>query len=287
MRRLVLAATAGVVALLCGRTAEGAGPFVDAPLTLPPLHFSADVGVGFGTFQSLTIDPNNLTGVLGPTQVGWGTSIEAAVGLPYVGELGVRIGYRFGDSGIAAGSGAGADHFGRLFDPIISEPGQSNFANPEIHLRGTLFDLQVVQMALETRLIIPMDSTQIDGQNVSSFALTPGVPFRVHMPGFLRVDTGLYLPVSFDANTSYSLDIPAQAFFQLGDGFFGPVTGIRFNAPGGGVESTTDIPLGVAGGYTLGGRIDLKVQLRTERINDANWASQYLGGGFGVGLRMP
>jgi hypothetical protein len=142
-------------------------------------------------------------------------------------------------------------------------------------------------MALETRLIIPTDSTQIDGQNVSNFAITPGVPFRIHIPGFLRVDTGLYLPISFNTSTSFSLDIPAQAFFALGDAFVGPVTGIRFNAPGGGVDSSVDIPLGIAGGYTLGGRVDLKVQLRTERINDANWASQYLGGGFGVGLRLP
>ncbi|HEY3819592.1 MAG TPA: hypothetical protein VGL81_20630 [Polyangiaceae bacterium] len=293
MRRLLLAATAGVAAVALffafAGTARAAEPFVDAPLTLPPLHFSGDFGVGFGTYQSLSVDPNNPTAapVLGGTQVGWGTNIEAAVGLPFVGELGVRIGYRFGDGGIAAGSGAGADHFGRLFDPIVSQPGASNFANPEIHLRGTLFDLHVVQMALETRLIIPTDSTQIDGQNVSNFAITPGVPFRIHIPGFLRIDTGLYLPISFDANTSYSLDIPAQAFFTVGDAFFGPVTGIRFNAPGGGVDSSVDIPLGIGGGYTIAGRIDLKVQLRTERINDANWASQYLGGGLGVGLRLP
>jgi hypothetical protein len=242
------------------------------------------VGIGFGTSQALVIDSLG-NPVLGGTQVGWGTSIEAAVGLPFIGELGVRIGYRFGESGVAAAGGA--DHFGRLFDPIISEPGASNFANPEIRVSGTLFDLHVLQMALETRLIIPTDSTQIDGQNVSSFAITPGVPFRIHIPGFLRIDTGLYLPLSFDANTSYSLDIPAQAFFELGDAFAGPVTGIRFNAPGGGVDSTTDIPLGIAAGYTLGGRIDLKVQVRTERINDPNWFSQYFGGGFGVGLRMP
>jgi hypothetical protein len=51
--------------------------------------------------------------------------------------------------------------------------------------------------------------------------------------------------------------------------------------------STVDVPVGIAGGYTVGGILDIKAQLRTERINDANWASQYLGGGVGVGLRMP
>jgi hypothetical protein len=286
MSKWLLAVASGALALVLGRSAAGAGPFVDAPLTLPPLKFSADAGIGFGTFLPFSIDSNG-NPVQGGSQVGWGTSLEAAVGLPFLGELGVRIGYRFGDDGVSAGSGAGADHFARLFDPIISQPGASNFANPEIRLRGNLFDLQVVQMGLETRLIIPTDSTQIDGQNVSTFAITPGVPFRIHMPGFLRVDTGLFLPLAFHSSASYSLDIPAQAFFQLGDAFVGPVTGVRYNAPGGGVDSTVDIPLGIAGGYTLGGRVDLKVQLRTERINDANWASQYLGGGFGVGLRLP
>jgi hypothetical protein len=32
--------------------------------------------------------------------------------------------------------------------------------------------------------------------------------------------------------------------------------------------------------------IDLKVQVRTERINDVDW-TKYIGGGVGVGLRLP
>lgn len=129
---------ASVVAAAIGAEADAraAGPFVDAPLTLPPLHFSADVGVGFGTFQNFGYsNPNDLSSplvVVGGTRVGWGTNVEAAVGLPYVGELGVRIGYRFGTDGVAAD----ADHFGRLFDPIVSEPGASSFANPEIPPAG-------------------------------------------------------------------------------------------------------------------------------------------------------
>jgi hypothetical protein len=301
MRRLFLAASAGVVALLSGRSAQAAGPFVDAPLTLPPLHFSADAGLGFGTFQNYATDPNNPTGpavLQGGTQVGWGMNLEAAVGLPYVGELGLRIGYRFGP-GVGANSGdpeatstpagalGNADHFGRLFDPIQSEPGISAFANPEVRLRGSLFDLHTVQLGLETRVIIPTG----DG---SVFAITPGVPLRIHLPGFMRIDTGLYLPVAFFSTASYSLDVPVQAFFQVGDAFFGPMTGIRYNVinvadADGNVTQTNsvDVPLGIAVGYTLAGFIDLKAQLRTERINDANWASQYLGGGLGVGLRLP
>ena len=282
---------ASVVAAAIGAEADAraAGPFVDAPLTLPPLHFSADVGVGFGTFQNFGYsNPNDLSSplvVVGGTRVGWGTNVEAAVGLPYVGELGVRIGYRFGTDGVAAD----ADHFGRLFDPIVSEPGASSFANPEIRLRGTLFSLETIELGLESRFIVPTDSsTTGDGQRISFFTITPGVPVRIHVKGFLRIDTGAWLPLSFNSSTSYSLDIPAQAFFQFGEAFFGPLTGIRYNAPGGGVDSSVDIPLGIGAGYTfLGGRLDLKVQVRTDRLNDANWASEHLGGGLGVGMRLP
>ena len=65
------------------------------------------------------------------------------------------------------------------------------------------------------------------------------------------------------------------------------MTGVRFNHPGADFgPSTTDVPAGIAGGYTLGGVIDLKVQVRTERINDVSW-TKYIGGGLGVGLRLP
>jgi hypothetical protein len=291
MRTFLAGTLCGALALLVSRGAVAAGPFVDAPLTLPPLHFSADIGVGFGTFQNYGPDPSNPDNpplLLGGTQVGWGTSLEAAVGLPYVGELGLRIGYRFGPTvssnegtTVPAGALANADHFARLFDPISSEPGLSSFANPEVRLRGTLFDLRTVELALETRIIVPT------GQG-SVFAVTPGVPLRIHLPGFLRVDTGLYLPVAFFQDASYSLDLPVQAFFQLGNAFLGPMTGIRFNVLNvAGATNTVDIPLGIGGGYTLGGRIDIKAQIRVERINDSNWASQFLGGAVGAGLRMP
>jgi hypothetical protein len=270
MQRWCFAIVVGLLAMASPGRARAAGPFVDAPLVLPPLRFSADVGIGFGTVQS--------------APVGGGTSLAAAIGLPFLGELGVRVGYRFDDSGIAGN----ADHFARLFDPIVSEPGASQLTNPEIRLLGGLIGEEAFQLGLETRFIIPTDpTTDASGQRVSSFAITPGVPMRIHVPGFLRIDTGLYLPVAFTATTSYSLDVPAQAFFAVADAFFGPVTGVRYNNPGGGAGSTVDVPLGIAGGYTLGGRVDLKAQLRTERINDGGWASRYLGGGLGVGLRLP
>ena len=56
------------------------------------------------------------------------------------------------------------------------------------------------------------------------------------------------------------------------------MTGVRFNDPGGGTDSTTDVPAGIGGGYTLGGVLDLKVQVRTERINDVRWTEVHRRG---------
>jgi hypothetical protein len=285
-RALLASVTAAglTLTLTLANDARAAGPFVDAPLTLPPLKFSADAGIGFGTFQPYTSDPNNPSAapVAEGSRVGWGTSLEAAVGLPFVGELGLRVGARFGSDGVAAGTGLGADHFARLFDPIVTEPGGDSFANPEAHLRGTLFDLKVLELGLETRFVLPT-------ANGAVFAMTPGIPLRVHVPGFLRVDTGIWVPIAFASSVGYTVEVPAQAFFQVGDAFFGPVTGVRYNVPNQpGADNTVDVPVGLAAGYSFfGGRLDLKAQLRTERINDAAWASQYLGGGLGAGLRLP
>jgi hypothetical protein len=249
--------------------------FTDAPLTLKPLHFSADAGIGFGTYQDAS----------GGGHVGWGSNFEAAIGIPFLGEFGARIAERFGTDGPLVGTNAvgptGADHFARLFDPITGNPGSADFANPEFHLRGSLVDVDVFALALETRLSVPTSSGSI-------WAFTPGVPMRIHVPGLMRIDTGLWLPVAFenDGSNVVILEIPAQAFFQIGDAFVGPESGVRINNIGSS-PTTADVPLGVGGGYTFGGIFDVKAQLRTERVNSSGWASQAFGGGIGVGLRVP
>jgi len=275
--RHVVAMTAGAITAAWSGPAAADKPFVDRPLTLPILHMSADAGIGFGQFQSTSTDA---AGIVHPTgmHVGWGSNVDGAVGLPFLGEVGVRFGFRFGQDGVAAGWGAGADHFARLFDPIIESPGRDPFANPEIRLRGSLLDLEVVQLGLETRAVLPI----ADG---SDFVLTPGVPVRIHLPTLARIDTGVWLPIAFTSKTGFTVDIPAQLFFQVGSAFFGPLTGFRYNDPGVG-DNNVEVPAGLGGGYTLGGILDLKVQVRTERINDSNW-TQYIGGGVGAGLRLP
>jgi hypothetical protein len=267
--------------LLVARDASADKPWVDRPLTLPPLHVSADGGVGFAQYEHFQADATG-TPVSQGNQVGYGASLEAAVGIPFLGEIGVRGGYRFD----AAGRMGQADHFARLFDPVPSVPGTDPFANPEIRLRNTVLPLEIVEVGLETRFIIPTATG-------SSFGLTTGIPVRIHIPQLLRIDTCVFLPVSFDSPVNYSVDLPVQAFFQVGNAFFGPFTGVRYNhrsyvdATGTTqTDDSTDVPVGLGGGYTLGGIVDLKAQLRTERVNSPNWANG-IGGGIGAGLRFP
>jgi hypothetical protein len=269
------------VLMLAAAPAPADVPFVDRPVTLPPLHMSADVGVGFGQWDDIEADPNNLQGSVDlGNKVGFGTSLEAAVGLPFVGELGLRVGYRF-DS---IGANAQADHFARLFDPVVNEPGTDSFTNPEIFSRGTLFALPMVEVALEFRAILPTASG-------TDFSFTPGVPVRVHIPSFARIDTGIYVPVAFSPDpvtgspdSVFAIQIPAQLFFQLGDSFVGPLTGLLFTQSGG--DPNPQIVAGVGGGHTFGSVLDLKAQVYTSQINDVTWA-KHVGGGLGVGLRLP
>ena len=174
----------------------------------------------------------------------------------------------------------GADHFARLFDPVVERAGRLAVTNPELRLRGTLLNLKIVELGLETRVIIPTDSGS-DFELVTGCA-RPDPPARIRPHRHRRVAADRIQR----ATASFTIDIPAQLFFQAGQAFFGPMTGVRFNDPGGGTDSTTDVPAGIGGGYTLGGVLDLKVQVRTERINDVRW-TDYIGGGLGVGLRLP
>jgi hypothetical protein len=272
MKAACLAAATAVALLTTGPAAADV-PFVERPLTLPPLHMSADVGVGVAQWEDIEPDPANPQGFVDRgNKVGFGTSLEAAVGLPYLGELGARVGYRFD----AVGANAQADHFGRLFDPIVNEPGVDSFTNPEIVLRGTMFALPLVEVALETRAVIPTASN-------SDFALTPGAPVRIHIPTFARIDTGIYVPVAFNQPAAFEVQVPAQLFFQVKDAFFGPLTGLLYVQNGG--DPNPQILAGVGGGYTLGGVLDLKAQVYTSQVNDVTWA-KHIGGGLGVGVRL-
>jgi hypothetical protein len=263
------------IGFLSAGTDVRAEPWVERPLSLPTGHAQIQAGFGFG--QYATVDGQH---------VGSGLNLEAALGLPFFGEVSLRSGLRFGDSGKLAG----ADYYGRLFDHETANLGGDAWANPEIRLRGTLADLKVFAIGLESRFVVPAASG-------SDFSIAPGLPMMIRIPEVLRIDTGIFLPIAFTSQTDYTVSIPVQLWIQAGEFFFGPMTGIRISrissttvGPDGGTSSAsitrTDIPAGVGFGYTPTSMIDFKAQLYMLRINDSDW-SKTVGAGFGMGLLLP
>jgi hypothetical protein len=148
-------------------------------------------------------------------------------------------------------------------------------------------DAVIVALAYELRGVVPI----ADG---TSFGLQPGLPVRFRIPSIARIDTGLFVPITFSKDVAYSFSVPAALYFQVKDFFFGPMTGFRwdhFAIPATPLtQSTTkeqaDITAGLAAGYTFDWLVDLKAQVYTLRINDSSW-SNLIGAGVGVGLLLP
>jgi hypothetical protein len=264
--------------------------WVDRPLVLPPLHLALDAGVGFGQFGVVT-NPQCFAAC--PLSVdehlGFGSSLEVALGLPLGFELGVRTGIRFGDGKIA-----NPDHYARLFDRETVDAGFDTMANPELRLRSSVIAAGVAQIAAELRVDVPFARD-------TSAGITSGIPLRLAAPGILRVDTGIYFPYYVTNTTNvpnapgataasalddyWALTVPVQVWLQMADAFVGPISGIRFNRFDS-AEAVTDIPAGIGGGYTIAKMLDIKAQVLTSRLNDASW-TRYIGAGVGVGLLVP
>jgi hypothetical protein len=256
--------------------------WVDRPLALDPLHASFGVGLGVGQYQTVAFDPVTLAPAPTGQKFGTGALFDAAVGLPFFGELGVRIGYRFG-APLAQG-----DSFARLYDHEAPYGGNtagnafggSSWSNPEFRLRGTLFDAHVVQMTLETRVIAPIVDSAPD------VSISPGAGVRIHVPNFMRIDTGVFAIYAPDAITNVALSLPVQVWFQVDDAFFGPMTGFRHDFGANGAPDRNEIPGGLGGGYTFGKMLDVMGQVYAYNLDSTTW-SQSLGAGIAVQVLVP
>jgi hypothetical protein len=262
--------------LATAAVARAEKPWVDRPIALAPVSARFEAGVGFGQYAAAD-----------GQKFGTGSNLEGAVGLPFFGEIGVRTGYAFGDGGK---QGARADYYARLFDHETANAGNDAWANPEIRVRGELVDLKVFAIGLESRFVVPL-------ANNTDFSVAPGLPMVIRIPSVMRIDTGVFVPIAFTDQTQYTISIPVAVWFQVEDFFFGPMSGVRFNrvmtttidatgATTHGTTTSTDVPAGIGGGYTLGKMFDIKAQLYTLRINDSGW-TKYIGGGLGVALTVP
>jgi hypothetical protein len=134
-------------------------------------------------------------------------------------------------------------------------------ANPELSLRSSFVATKIFELGSDARFTIPI----AEG---SSFALTAGLPVRIRAPGSLRFDTGLYVPVVFASSTEFGFSIPAQLWVQISDFYVGALSGIKiYRHP----LERADVAAGVGAGVTLGGIFDVRLQVLTQRVNDADW----------------
>lgn len=91
--------------------------------------------------------------------------------------------------------------------------------------------------------------------------IEPGVVMAFRAAHAVRLDTGLYLPISIEKKTAIGLSIPARAVFQLTQHIHMAVSsGASLPDLNGAFRSAT-IPLGVAAGYSamLGGEVQITV----------------------------
>jgi hypothetical protein len=252
-----------VVVVVLRASAARAEPWVDRQLTLGPWKASFDFGAG------------------GTARGGAGTNVEWTLGLPLVAELGVRTGARFDGEARLAGS----DAYARLFDHESSDLGAARWSNPELRLRAYMVDLRFVAIGLEGRLVVPAAQ-----RSVAAFA--PAVPVRFRWGHRVRVDTGLFVPLRFDRDLAYSISVPVALWIQLGDAFVGPMTGVRLGHDAPPFASTSaasdrvDVALGAGAGVALGARWELRAQIYSPRINDAE-RTRLLGFGLGTEVRAP
>jgi Caspase domain len=263
---------------------RSSGPWLSRPLTLHSLAFSADVALGVGQTTAIDAGPTYDTPV-GTKKPGAGLNIEATLGLPARFEFGVRFGVRFGPNGALTNS----DAYGRLFDPVSlhTDAGTYSFANPEFRIREALVDGEAAGVGFEARLTPGF-------ADASNNIVTLGVPVRVRVrvPFGLRIDTGVYVPITFENTNTWGLEIPVALWFQYEHFFVGPLSGVFWNNPATGPEATEGVPseldihAGVGGGFTFGRYFDVKAQLLTTRLNHSDFTS-YIGGGAGIGVVLP
>src|SRR4051812_22505772 len=219
-----------LAALSVATPADAAPEWVDRQLTIPRLVFAGDAGFGIAH-----------TRFIGQDTTGAGLNLEAGFGITDSVDIGLRTGIRFGPDG----KQLSADSFGRtLFTETYGTNGDA-VANPELRVRWAAYSGRVVEVGLDGRFYMPVEAGSRAG-------LMFGVPLAFHVASFMRIDTGLYVPVIFTDSIGTVISVPGYFWFQVSDRFWlGPMVGIRHVDPGGPNNSRNDILLGFGFGYQV------------------------------------
>ena len=239
--------------------AHAAPTWVARGTNLPRGTWAFDPGLGFAYDDYLH-----------DSLFGLGLNLEAAVGVLPELELGLRTGLRLGSDGRVLQ----ADQYGRLFDRQTFGTDHDSVANPELRIRGRLVRGSIVELALEGRVFLPIET-------YSRFGVMFGMPLLLHLDR-VRIDTGLYVPLVFRERTQVVVSIPIDLWIQVTSRLWlGPMSGVRFDNP----RDVTDVSLGFGLGYQFTHALDLKTMLLFPGINHSRGA-RHLGGGVGLQVRI-
>ncbi len=263
---LLFAGAVGSASLLATTRAEAAPPWVDRRLTLPEHDWAFDGGLGIGHYDFGPLPNGQRASGTGP-----GLSFEGAVSVVRHLELGFRGGFRFGNDARAAQ----ADNYGRLFDRETYGTRTDTAANPEFRIRGELIDLEIIELALEGRVWMPIEDQ-------SRFGMMFGVPLAFHLGSTVRLDTGAYVPVLFYDQTVTAISVPVDVWFQVNEKLWlGPLTGFEIDNPGGHGHLSAGFGLG----YQVLSFLDFKTMFLWPRI-DQRYGPSNFGLGAGVQVRI-
>ncbi len=259
MRRTGTAAAVLALSLAFPSAAHAADRYVSRPITLPQLDFAFNAGMGIGHSETGGPTPANHTGA--------GLNLEGAVGLTSHLELGLRLGLR---GGVEART-VGADRYGRLYDTETYGTGGDTLANPEFRITGALLNAEVVEIALEGRVVLPFEGG-------TRFGGAFGAPFLFHLARFVRLDTGAYIITFFRDPFRPAFSIPARLWFQVSDRvWLGPISALH-HVP---ATNDVDIALGFGLGYQITSFLDFKTQFLFPSVNHTTTSF-----GFGAGLEI-
>jgi hypothetical protein len=239
-----------VVVIVVGLSAPAsARSYASSSLTLPSGTFELGLGLGVGHLDAIDY-------------TGLGINMELGYGLNNNLELRFRTGLRFGTEGRVTN----ADYFGRPVETETYNLGNDTLAHPEIGLRFALNKGGTAEVALDTRLYVPVDG---------DLGFLIGLPVSLRLDR-LRLDTGVFIPIILtEPDTTVLISIPLHLWLRLDSGtFLGPMTGIVFRD-----EGDERIPFGIGAGTPLAYDADLRFWLLFPNIDDT--ADNF---GVGVGL---
>ena len=252
------------LATLVPASARAAERWIDRPMTLHRYVFAGDVGLGVG---HVGVDHPD-TGATGA-----GMNFEGAFGVTEKLELGIRTGVRFGDDGRAIQ----ADYYARPFEIDTYGTGVDTGVNPELRGKYVVYSGSVAEIGVQGRMYLP-------AEHDTNFGIMLGLPLAFHVTDWLRIDTGINIPIVFNKNTFTAVSIPGYFWFQATEKLWaGPMMALRFIDPGPGGYNTY-LALGAGVGYQVASAVDLKVWLLFPTIGEDN--AHRFGAGFGVQFRL-